>query len=241
MRIGPDIAEALEHPISVVFGKDDQVRRYHLHEARVAALEGAVRLALRIRGREEEEAEGGNERSIFVREGGRAKTLLKPVGIAAFRRSAIMWCRAGPGMATPHCGSGSKWSAVSVALTNNGSLRPKLNSVNARDQGEPGRASARRAPERPQASAEGLQCFFNLRDGSLILKPSTERGQCPVGLLPCRPSAVSGRHQCWAALGRSSRRPFLAHWRVRHPCGSIGSTFRQWRSELGSTRLPSGS
>ena len=51
------LPEALEHAVAVVVGEDQQVRRDHAHEARVAALEGAVGLALGVGGRQEEEAQ----------------------------------------------------------------------------------------------------------------------------------------------------------------------------------------
>ena len=50
-----DIAEALEHAVAVVVGEGQLVRRRSPHEARRAALEGAVGLPLSVGRRQEEE------------------------------------------------------------------------------------------------------------------------------------------------------------------------------------------
>ena len=84
-----EIAEALEHAVAVVVGKRQLARPGHAHEARHAALERAVRPALRVGGREEEIDRAFDERLVVGGERGAGRAS-PPAG----RRCG--GCRTGP-------------------------------------------------------------------------------------------------------------------------------------------------
>src|ERR1043165_4663900 len=76
LRIDAQIAQALEHPIAVVIGKNQKIGRGNPHESRFAALEGAVRPTLRVGRRDEEERRALDQILVRIGEAIAAKLLV---------------------------------------------------------------------------------------------------------------------------------------------------------------------
>src|SRR5262245_45189034 len=80
MRVSADVAEALEHAVAVVVGKDEEVGRNDAGKARRAALERAIGVAVRGRSGEEEKRAALDEGLVAIGEAIAAELLVEPVG-----------------------------------------------------------------------------------------------------------------------------------------------------------------
>src|SRR4051812_38277031 len=83
MRVHQNVAQALEHPVSVIVGKRELLRSGHGHETRRGALERAVRPSVRIGGSQEEIDGALDQRDVVLGECRSGELLLQAIGYPA--------------------------------------------------------------------------------------------------------------------------------------------------------------